>query len=40
MSALRAAILANADTKSALMTDELIAYRNIGKRFASHESVQ
>ena len=36
---LRAAILANADTKSALMTDELIAYRNIGKRFASHESV-
>jgi transposase-like protein len=36
---LRAAILIHADTKSALMTDELSAYRNIGKRFASHESV-
>jgi len=36
---LRAAILANADTKSDLMTDELRAYHNIGKRFASHETV-
>ena len=36
---LRAVILDNADTKSDLMTDELRAYRNIGKRFASHETV-
>jgi transposase-like protein len=36
---LRAVILANADTKSALMTDELGAYRRIGRRFASHDTV-
>jgi hypothetical protein len=35
----RAAVLQNADTKSDLKTDELITYRNLGKRFASHESV-
>ena len=37
---LRAAVLENAKTESRLMTDELRAYRNIGKRFASHESVR
>ena len=36
---LRAAVFENANTKSALMTDQLRAYVNIGKRFASHESV-
>ena len=36
---LRAVIALHADTKSALMTDEAHAYRNIGKGFASHESV-
>src|SRR5437762_3666570 len=36
---LRAAVFENANTKSALMTDQLKAYTNIGKRFASHESV-
>jgi ISXO2-like transposase domain len=36
---LRAAVLSNVDTKSALMTDQLRAYRNIGKRFASHDTV-
>lgn len=36
---LRAVVLENADTKSALMTDELRAYHNIGKRFASHGTV-
>jgi len=36
---IRRIVLQNADTKSALMTDEANAYRNIGKRFASHESV-
>jgi hypothetical protein len=36
---LRPLIFAHADTKSALMTDEANAYRNIGKRFASHDSV-
>ncbi|HEX3414987.1 MAG TPA: IS1595 family transposase [Stellaceae bacterium] len=35
----RAAVLSNADTKSDLKTDELITYRNLGKRFASHEAV-
>jgi transposase-like protein len=29
----------NADKDSALMTDELIAYRRIGRQFASHETV-
>jgi transposase-like protein len=38
-STLRRIVLGNADTKSALMTDQLPAYRNIGRRFASHESV-
>jgi hypothetical protein len=36
---IRRIVLQNADTKSALMTDEANAYRNIGKRFVSHESV-
>lgn len=36
---LRSIVLQNVDTKSALMTDQARAYRNIGKRFASHESV-
>ena len=36
---LRNAVLANANTESELMTDELRAYRNIGKRFASHDTV-
>jgi hypothetical protein len=29
----------NADKDSALMTDELVAYRRIGRQFASHETV-
>jgi transposase-like protein len=32
-------ILAHADTKSALMTDQWRAYLSIGRRFASHETV-
>jgi len=32
-------VLRNADTKSALMTDEAHMYRGIGRRFASHDSV-
>src|SRR3984957_12688251 len=32
-------IAAHADTRSALMTDEANQYRRIGRRFASHESV-
>jgi transposase-like protein len=36
---LRPLIFAHADIKSALMTDEANAYRNIGRRFASHDSV-
>jgi transposase-like protein len=36
---LRRIIFTQADTKSDLMTDQARAYRNIGKRFASHESV-
>jgi hypothetical protein len=36
---IRRIVLQNADSKSALMTDEANAYKNIGKRFASHESV-
>src|SRR5207248_8237914 len=36
---LRGIVFDNANTKSALMTDQLKAYVNIGKRFASHESV-
>src|SRR3984893_3327324 len=35
----REVVLRNADTKSALMTDEAHMYRAIGRRFASHESV-
>ncbi len=37
---LQGAVLANVKTESALMTDELKAYRNIGKRFASHDTVK
>ena len=36
---LRSAVLNNADTKSALMTDERRTYRAIGRRFASHDTV-
>jgi len=36
---LRRIVLAHADTKSDLMTDQARAYRGIGRRFASHESV-
>jgi transposase-like protein len=36
---IRRAVLNTADTKSTLMTDELRAYTNIGKRFAAHEAV-
>jgi transposase-like protein len=36
---LRVAVLENANTKSVLMTDQLKAYVNIGKRFSRHESV-
>jgi transposase-like protein len=36
---LRRIVFAHADTKSDLMTDQLSAYRGIGRRFASHESV-
>src|SRR5258707_1134594 len=32
-------VLRSADTKSALMTDEAHMYRGIGRRFASHDSV-
>jgi hypothetical protein len=32
-------VFAHADTKSDLMTDQLSAYRGIGRQFASHESV-
>jgi hypothetical protein len=35
----REVVLRNADTKSALMTDEAHMYRGIGRRFASHDSV-
>jgi hypothetical protein len=35
----RKIVLENADTKSALMTDQAIMYRAIGRRFASHVSV-
>jgi transposase-like protein len=35
----RDVVLRNADTKSALMTDEAHMYRGIGRRFASHDSV-
>ena len=37
---LRAAVVENVKKESRLMTDELRAYRNIGKRFASHETVK
>src|SRR5437868_6035555 len=33
---LRTAVMENVKKESRLMTDELRAYRNIGKRFASH----
>ena len=36
---LRRIVLAHADTKSDLMTDQAHAYRAIGRQFASHESV-
>lgn len=36
---LRTAVLSNVKTESRLMTDQLRAYRNIGKRFASHDTV-
>jgi len=36
---LRAVVLSNADTKSALMTDERRSYPAIGRRFARHEAV-
>ena len=36
---LRPLIFAHADERSALMTDEAHQYRRIGRRFASHESV-
>jgi len=36
---LRRIVFAHADTKSHLMTDQANAYRGIGRRFASHESV-
>jgi transposase-like protein len=36
---LRGIVFDNANTKSALMTDQLAAYRRIGRRFASHETV-
>src|SRR5260370_24764263 len=36
---LRATVLGNADTKSKLMTDERSSYRAIGRRFASHGTV-
>src|SRR5260370_1037824 len=36
---LRRIILAQADTKSALMTDQWRAYLSIGRKFASHETV-
>jgi transposase-like protein len=37
---LRAVVFAHADTKSHLMTDEYRSYRGIGRRFASHQTVQ
>jgi ISXO2-like transposase domain len=36
---LRSVVLGNADTRSALMTDERSSYRAIGRRFAGHQSV-
>jgi transposase-like protein len=36
---LRSVVFGTADTKSRLMTDELIAYRRIGRRFAGHDAV-
>jgi len=36
---LRRIVLAHADTRSDLKTDQLSAYRGIGRRFRSHESV-
>jgi transposase-like protein len=36
---LRSVVFSTADTKSRLMTDELIAYRRIGRRFAGHDAV-
>jgi hypothetical protein len=36
---LRTVVLSNADTKSALNTDERRSYPAIGRRFASHEAV-
>ena len=36
---LRSVVFSTADTKSRLMTDELRAYRRIGRRFAGHDAV-
>jgi transposase-like protein len=36
---LRSVVLASADTKSRLMTDELRAYQAIGRRYAGHDAV-
>jgi transposase-like protein len=36
---LRSVVFGTVDTKSRLMTDELIAYRRIGRRFARHDAV-
>ena len=36
---LRGVVFGSVDTKSRLMTDELPAYRHIGRRFAGHETV-
>ena len=36
---LRGVVLGNVDTQSRLMTDELRAYRGIGRRFAGHDAV-
>ena len=36
---IRRVLAERADNKSALMTDELMSYRRVGKRFARHESV-
>lgn len=35
----RAALVTNIDRKSALMTDEAIVYKTVGKEFASHDTV-
>jgi transposase-like protein len=37
---LRGVVFGNADTQSRLMTDELRAYRGIGRRFAGHDTMR